>query len=266
MLSFLTFFGAEQTVHADIDPSIFANIDSSQITLVHAIRVHHIEDWKREFLDEYIESGRPPRRWLETGAWHGIMVSEMDRVDLKEIDYQTALKNTFFERSKSSLQFAEAQKRSAEPYIIFLANPMPDARWTLASRNDPAAKRLRLEWWKQPRNWFRFNEYLFRHYFSLYRDWRIAIRHSAMADDYKLIGHIKDPVGGGRTLSDGTWESRPFYSAVVTNEKMFESSKLIVPSSLSPTGEEIQIFSESAKGLETGPVAAVCESSFRRVR
>jgi hypothetical protein len=71
-----------------------------------------------------------------------------------------------------------------------------------------------------------------------------------MYDDVKAIGHIK-ALNSQPTGSDG---ASPVYSALVTNEKMFESSKLLIPKELSSTGGAIVIYA--------GPGGRSCADLF----
>lgn len=229
-----------------------SDFDPSKTTLIHLIRVHRIEDWKREFLDLYRERGAPPKEWIRIGPWHGIMVNDMARVDLESLDYETAIRHSFYYGELDDQEYARRRAEQGFSYIVFAANPMPGSKWLVAGRKDEAAKTFRRRWWSDPTNWFRKNDFLISYLLRMWGDWRMPFRHSAMYDDVMALGHIKAPKGRLPEASDSV--GSPVYSAVVTNEKMFESSKLFVPKSLSPSGQSLVIYS--------GPGGRSCADLF----
>ncbi|MDZ4081545.1 MAG: hypothetical protein U1E10_01295 [Bdellovibrionales bacterium] len=223
------------SAHAQTE-GLTSPFDPSSTTLIHVIRIHRIEDWKREFLQMYLDRGGPPKEWIRVGPWHGIMVNDIPKVDLEAFDYESAVRHSFFYGDLDEAEYLRRRQTQNFSYIVFVANPKAGSKWLIAGPGDQVAKSYRRRWWMNPKNWFRYNDFLIRYLFRMWSDWRMPFRHSAMYDDVKALGHIKAPTGAKDAAS-------PVYSAVVTNEKQFESTKLFIPKELSGTGQSMVIYS-----------------------
>jgi hypothetical protein len=153
------------------------DFNPSKSTLLHIIRVHRIDDWKREFLQTYIDNAGPPKEWIRVGPWHGVTVNDMPRVNLETLSYETIIRHWSYYANLSENEYQRRRSEQKFSYIVFAANPKEGSKWLVAGPQDPPAKAFRRNWWLNPGNWFRTNDFFFSYLIRMWSDWRMPFRH-----------------------------------------------------------------------------------------
>jgi len=230
ILILLLVFFVQSPAHGQVLESM---VQSGRVTLIHTISPKSAHPWMDKFLSEYQKNGTPPADWFRFGIWGGLMVVSTDRQDLKQLTYHGALRESFHAEGMNHEQIESIDDR-----IVFLANPKREAIWLSGIGDDPVYKGVNRLWWANPLNWVRPNRFRGDFLKSVRGDWRMPFRHSGIYDDYGIVGHVARPMGKGGT---------PMHTGVVTNGAMLESSKLIIPAKLSPTGAELVIYSDGCE-------------------
>ncbi len=191
--------------------------ESSNISLVHVIlESRGAQRWIDRFLNDYVTNQQPPAEWFNIGNWNGVMVIPIPRIDnLDAVNMEWILKQSFFFRNASEDEI----KKAMETTIVFVANPKKESVWLSGlGKDDQELYKIKKDWYKNPKNWFRKNTFSLKYRLSLFQDPRILFRESALLDDFKVIGHVKDPVG-----------DFGMYSGIITNGDQIESSKIYIP-------------------------------------
>ena len=202
---------------------------SEEISLIHIIRKESAVKWSEKFLDEYIKNGVPPADWFHLGIWGGVMVVPIPRiVNLSQVSVEELLRNSWFYRNSNE----DVIQQAKDEVIVFVMNPKKDSIWMMGlGSSDKDIIKLQRDWWFNPTNWFRKNQFSSEFVKNIKKNWRLNIKHSEIYSDYNIIGHIHDPVG-----------DLYMTSGVVTNSNMLESSKIFIPQKYTKTNTRTDIY------------------------
>lgn len=206
-----------------------SHVPSEDITLIHVIRPEKGQLWSDRFLQEYLKTGKPPNDWFRLGFRTGIYVVPVPRIaDLSQVSKSELLAQAW----SIFRSTPEIFNRSMEGAIVIAMNPKKEAVWMSGlGRNDREAQTVKRNWYLNPKNWLRRNEFSAEFISNMKRDFRNVFKHSSLYDDYNVIGHIKDPLG-----------NFGMYSGILTNGKMIESSKLFVPAIYTGSPNDIEYY------------------------
>ncbi len=205
--------------------------NSSDVTLIHIVRPHFTERWQKTFLRKYIDSKGPPTEWFQVGAYGGVMVMAVPRVErLDLLTTEDIVKMSFFKNMTGGYQDL------LENSIFILMNPESNAIWLSGSRSDAAYKKINWTWYLNPLNYFRKNLFSAEFVKGIKRDWHMPFVHSGIYEDYNIIGHSYE--------SSGRADGLRMLTGVITNPKMIAISRLIVPQKISILGKQVDLNSQ----------------------
>ena len=224
MASVLLFLSA--TVSAE---EFISAADSSKFSLIHIIREDKVDVWSNRFLEEYLQTGQPPKDWFHYGIWGGVMVVPVPRIEnLAEVNIEEVLRKSWYYRDSKEDQMQTAKDK----VIVFIMNPKKGSFWLRGlGSNDDDAKKMQRRWLMNPKNLFRANEFNSEFKTGIKRNWRMNITQSGVYDENQIIGHIQDPMG-----------AFGMNSGVVTNSKMIDESKIFIPARLFSDNQPRSVF------------------------